>query len=127
MALLHSVRTQREISFSQALIFAAQAVTCTLAALAIYYWAGAAGGMWAAVSAVLVLQPGVHQSLAASFVRVLANLIGVGTGVIVSMLFGRTRRRRGFARGGHPPLRAAASRHGTALRLRQPSDRDAQP
>lgn len=87
MAFLHSVRAQREISFSQALIFAAQAVICTLAALAIYYWAGAAGGMWAAVSAILVLQPGVHKSLAASFVRVLANLIGVGTGVIVSMVF----------------------------------------
>ena len=87
MAFLHSVRAQREISFSQALIFAAQAVICTLAALAIYYRAGASVGMWAAVSAILVLQPGVHKSLAASFVRVLANLIGVGTGVIVSMVF----------------------------------------
>ena len=87
MAFLHSVRAQREISFSQALIFAAQAVICTLAALAIYYRAGAAVGMWAAVSAILVLQPGVHKSLAASFVRVLANLIGVGTGVIVSIVF----------------------------------------
>ena len=28
-----------------------------------------------------------HKSRAASFVRVLANLIGVGTGVIVSMIF----------------------------------------
>ena len=85
MAFLHSVRAQREISFSQALIFAAQAVVCTLAAMAIYNWAGAAGGMWAAVSAILVLQPGVHKSLHASFIRVLANLIGVGAGVIVSM------------------------------------------
>lgn len=87
MAFLDSVRAQREISFSQALIFAAQAVVGTLAALAIYNWAGAPGGMWAAVSVVLVLQPGVHKSVTASIVRVLANLIGVGTGVIVSMAF----------------------------------------
>lgn len=83
------MRAQREISFSNALIFAAQAVICTLAALAIYRWAGATGGMCAAVSAilVLVLQPGVQKSLAASFVRVLANLIGVCIGVLVSMVF----------------------------------------
>lgn len=87
MALLHTVRAQREISFSQALIFAAQAVICTLAALAVYHRAGGTVGMWAAVSAILVLQPGVHESLAASLVRVLANLIGAGTGVIVSMVF----------------------------------------
>ena len=87
LAFLDSVRAQREISFYQALIFAAQAVICTLAALAIYDWAGAAGGMWAAVSAILVLQLHVRKSLAASIVRVLANLIGVATGVVVSMAF----------------------------------------
>jgi uncharacterized membrane protein YgaE (UPF0421/DUF939 family) len=87
MSFLKSVRAQREIRFSQALIFAAQAVICTLAALAIYNWAGAPGGMWAAVSAILVLQLHVQKSLAASIVRVLANLIGVGAGVIVSMAF----------------------------------------
>jgi uncharacterized membrane protein YgaE (UPF0421/DUF939 family) len=87
MAVLDFVRAQREISFSQALIFSAQAVICTLAALAIYDWAGAAGGMWAAVSAILVLQPGVEKSIAASVVRVLANLIGVGAGEIVSAAF----------------------------------------
>jgi uncharacterized membrane protein YgaE (UPF0421/DUF939 family) len=87
MSFLKSVRAQREIRFSQALIFAAQAVICTLAALAVYNWTGAAGGMWAAVSAILVLQLHVQRSLAASIVRVLANLIGADAGVIVSMAF----------------------------------------
>ena len=87
MSFLTSVRAQRQISVLHALIFAAEAVFCTLAALAIYNWAGATSGMWAAVSAILVLQLHVQRSLAASIVRVLANLIGVGTGVIVSMAF----------------------------------------
>jgi uncharacterized membrane protein YgaE (UPF0421/DUF939 family) len=87
MGVLDTVRAQREISMAQALVFAAQAVICTVAAVAIYAWAGSAGGMWAAVSAVLVLQPGVQKSLAASLVRVVANLVGVGIGVLVSLAF----------------------------------------
>jgi uncharacterized membrane protein YgaE (UPF0421/DUF939 family) len=43
--------------------------------------------MWAAVSAVLVLQPGVQGSLKASIVRVLANLLGAGIGVVVGVAF----------------------------------------
>jgi uncharacterized membrane protein YgaE (UPF0421/DUF939 family) len=87
MTFWDTVRAQREISMAQATIFAAQAVVCTLAAIQLYAWAGASGGMWAAVSAVLVLQPGVQKSLAASLVRVVANLVGAGTGVLVSLAF----------------------------------------
>jgi uncharacterized membrane protein YgaE (UPF0421/DUF939 family) len=87
MSFWESVRAQREVSFAQAAIFAAQAVVCTLVAVTIYNWAGAGGGLWAAVSAVLVLEPGVKQSLAASVVRVLANLLGAGTGVVVSLVY----------------------------------------
>jgi uncharacterized membrane protein YgaE (UPF0421/DUF939 family) len=87
MPLLDTLRAQREISLVQAGIFAAQAVICTIASVTIYRWAGASGGLWAAVSAILVLQPGVRQSLAASVVRVLANLLGAGTGVLVSLAY----------------------------------------
>jgi uncharacterized membrane protein YgaE (UPF0421/DUF939 family) len=87
MKFLETVRAQREISMAQAVIFAVQAVICTLAAVGIYDWARASGGMWAAVSAVLVLQPGVQKSLIASIIRVIANLLGVGTGVVVSLAF----------------------------------------
>jgi uncharacterized membrane protein YgaE (UPF0421/DUF939 family) len=87
MALLDTVRAQRQISFAQAAVFAAEAVVCVLAALKLYERMGSAGGLWAAVSAVLVLQPGVQQSLAASVVRVIANLLGAGTGVVVSLIF----------------------------------------
>jgi uncharacterized membrane protein YgaE (UPF0421/DUF939 family) len=87
MAFLETVLAQREISWAQACIFAAQAVVCTAAAVTIYSWADAPGGLWAAVSAVLVLQPGVKQSMAASVVRVIANLLGAGTGVVVTLAF----------------------------------------
>src|SRR4051794_15397965 len=42
--------------------------------------------MWAAVSAVLVLQPGFQRSLAASAIRVVANLLGVGIGALVGTM-----------------------------------------
>jgi uncharacterized membrane protein YgaE (UPF0421/DUF939 family) len=87
MTFLATVRAERELSLAQACIFAAQAVICTLAAVMIYRWADASGGMWAAVSAILVLQPGVRQSLAASVVRVIANLLGAGIGIVVSLLY----------------------------------------
>ena len=67
-------------------MYAGQAVAATLVVLAAYRWAGKPGGMWAAVSAVLVLQPGFRRSLAASAIRVIANLLGVGIGALVAIL-----------------------------------------
>ena len=54
--------------------------------LAAYRWVGKPGGMWAAVSAVLVLQPGFQRSLAASAIRVVANLLGVGIGALAGTM-----------------------------------------
>ena len=81
MGILDSIQAQRESNretFAEACVYAAQAVVATLVVLAAYRWAGKPGGMWAAVSAVLVLQPGFRRSLAASAIRVIANLLGVG-------------------------------------------------
>jgi uncharacterized membrane protein YgaE (UPF0421/DUF939 family) len=86
---LEAVQAQRERtrqSLAESCVYAGQAVIATVVILAAYNWAGKSGGMWAAVSAVLVLQPGFRRSLASSAIRVIANLLGVGFGAITSAL-----------------------------------------
>ena len=51
-----------------------------------YFQLGSA--MWAVVSAVLVLQPGLEQSYGASATRFVANLTGALTGAIVDKVHG---------------------------------------
>lgn len=89
MRFLQAVQAQRERtrqSFAESCVYAAQAVIATLVILAAYNWARKPGGMWAAVSAVLVLQPGFRRSLASSAIRVIANLLGVGAGSLMAAL-----------------------------------------
>jgi uncharacterized membrane protein YgaE (UPF0421/DUF939 family) len=83
-----SIQAQRDISsqsVAESFVYAGQAVVATLAILAAYEWAGKPGAMWAAVSAVLVLQPGFRQSLAASAIRVIANMLGAGIAIVVGL------------------------------------------
>jgi uncharacterized membrane protein YgaE (UPF0421/DUF939 family) len=89
MAILQAIQAQRESNretFAEACVYAGQSVVATVLVLAAYRWAGKSGGMWAAVSAVLVLQPGFRRSLAASAIRVIANLLGVGIGTVMGIL-----------------------------------------
>ncbi len=86
--LLSQIQAQRASDSQtrlEALTYAIQAVIATVAVMLLFRWIGNPNAMWAAVSAVLVLQPGFRSSLAASAVRVLANLLGAGIGVAVSL------------------------------------------
>jgi uncharacterized membrane protein YgaE (UPF0421/DUF939 family) len=88
MSLLSQIQAEREVtraSFVEACVYAGQAVIATIVVLAVYRWAGKSNGMWAAVSAVLVLQPGFQRSLAASLLRVVANLMGVAISIAVGL------------------------------------------
>jgi uncharacterized membrane protein YgaE (UPF0421/DUF939 family) len=85
---LEAIQSQRERtrrSLAESCVYAGQAVFATLVILWGYQWAGRSGGMWAAVSAVLVLQPGFRRSLASSAIRVIANLLGVGIGALTAI------------------------------------------
>lgn len=89
MSILQSIQVQRKRdrrSLAESCVYAGQAVIATVILLAAYQWAGKSGGMWASVSAVLVLQPGFRRSLASSAIRVIANLLGVGLGALTSAL-----------------------------------------
>jgi Aromatic acid exporter family member 1 len=54
-----------------------------------YHAASAHGAVWAIITAVLILQPGLNTSLRASGVRVIATLVGASVGTAVALPIGR--------------------------------------
>jgi uncharacterized membrane protein YgaE (UPF0421/DUF939 family) len=82
---IQAQRASDRQTFGESCAYAAQAVVATLMVIALYRWLGRGSAMWAAVSAVLVLQPRFRRSLAASAIRVIANLLGAGIGVAISL------------------------------------------
>ncbi len=73
-------------TWTLASIAAAQAAVSAIILIYGYRFAGERQVIWAVVSAVLVLQPGFHQSLAASVTRMIANIVGAVTGLVVGLL-----------------------------------------
>jgi uncharacterized membrane protein YgaE (UPF0421/DUF939 family) len=71
-----------------AALYALEAAVCLLLVLWIYERFQLGSPMWAIVSAVLVLQPGLEQSYGASATRCVSNLIGALTGAAVNWLHG---------------------------------------
>ena len=72
----------------EALIFSAKAAVAAVAAVLLYGLTDMPGGVWAAVSAVIVTQPSMHPSVKASLMRVIANLIGASVGAVMSIVLG---------------------------------------
>jgi len=80
-------RTTRQ-SFQAAILYALQVLLSCLLLIVGYQLAHAAALTWALVSAVLVIQPGIEQSLAASAVRIAANLVGGLIGLAIGQFIG---------------------------------------
>jgi uncharacterized membrane protein YgaE (UPF0421/DUF939 family) len=53
-----------------------------------YNLAGAQGSIWAIITAVLILQPGLDNSMSASGVRIVATLLGASVGTAATLLIG---------------------------------------
>jgi uncharacterized membrane protein YgaE (UPF0421/DUF939 family) len=68
----------------------AKAAVSAILAVLCCHWLHFPQAAWAAVSAVIVTQPGLHPSLRASLMRVIANLIGAFVGAVVSSLGGHS-------------------------------------
>jgi uncharacterized membrane protein YgaE (UPF0421/DUF939 family) len=79
---------QTPTSHLDALIFSAKAAVAAVAAVLVFGLTDLPGGVWAAVSAVIVTQPSMHPSVRASLTRVTANLIGAAVGAVVSLTLG---------------------------------------
>jgi uncharacterized membrane protein YgaE (UPF0421/DUF939 family) len=89
LKMVQSPRRVSRASVLTAAFYALEAVVC--AAIVIVYRRFALGSaMWAVVSAVLVLQPGIEQSYGASATRFVANLTGALTGAAVDHLHGHS-------------------------------------
>jgi len=73
-----------------AFIFSVKAAAAAVVSVVCFDLTHLPGTAWAAVSAVIVTQPGLHPSVKASLVRVVANLIGAFVGAILSTLLGHT-------------------------------------
>ncbi len=79
---------QTQTSHLDALIFSAKAAAAAVAAVLLFGLTTLPGGVWAAVSAVIVTQPSMHPSVRASLTRVTANLIGASVGAAISLTLG---------------------------------------
>ncbi len=71
-----------------AAVYTAQAAVCVVLLTGGYHRTGFGGVTWAIVSAVLALQPGLQQSVVTSVIRILANTVGAGVGLLVGQFLG---------------------------------------
>ena len=88
---LKGVQARREVSLQTGLIsalYAAQACLSVFVILHAYQLMRIKNPLWAVVSAVLILQPGINQSLANSLTRVVANAVGMAIGALVELIHG---------------------------------------
>ena len=79
--------TVRE-TLALAAVYVAQAAVCVVLLTVGYKHTAHGGAMWAVVSAVLALQPGLQQSVVTSVIRILANTVGAAVGLVVGELAG---------------------------------------
>ena len=97
LAFLRLVRAERRTTrqtLQLAFLYALQAILSSALLIVGYELTHARALHWAIISAILVIQPGIEQSLAASAVRIAANLVGGLIGLAIGALLGD----------GHPQL-----------------------
>jgi len=90
-AILRLIRSQPRPaaeSLRTAALYTGQVLVTVGLLLAGYRLAHGSAVMWALVSAVLVVQPALEQSIATSVVRVAANTIGGIVGILIARFFG---------------------------------------
>jgi uncharacterized membrane protein YccC len=71
-----------------AAVYAAEAILCTALLSFGYHAARAHEVGWAIISAIIVLQPGLEDSLATSIARILANVVGAAVAFLVVRFLG---------------------------------------
>lgn len=86
--LIRAARPRNRESLKVALIYAGQTAICVFLLLYVYDRLHGPASSWALISAVLVMQPGFQQSLAASATRIVANLIGGLTAAAIGLIGG---------------------------------------
>jgi uncharacterized membrane protein YgaE (UPF0421/DUF939 family) len=88
LRLIQADRPSNRETLQTAALYAGQIVLSSSLLLAGYQMTESAAGLWAVVSAIMVAQPVVEQSIAASAVRVAANGVGGVAGMLVGHFLG---------------------------------------
>jgi uncharacterized membrane protein YgaE (UPF0421/DUF939 family) len=70
------------------LSYALRTVSAGCITLLAYPLLGAQAGIWAVVTAVVVIQPDIRASVAAAALRMVANIMGAGVGLVVGEFLG---------------------------------------
>lgn len=86
--LIASDRPSTRESLQMAALYAGQVVLAWLILLYGYQYFNAAESQWALVSAALVIQPAMEQSIKTSAVRIAANTVGGGAGILIGWVCG---------------------------------------
>jgi uncharacterized membrane protein YgaE (UPF0421/DUF939 family) len=87
--LIQADRPNNRQSLQTAALYAGQILLAVTLLMAGYSrWGGAASALWAVVSAILVVQPAMEQSIATSAVRIAANTVGGVAGILVAYSLG---------------------------------------
>jgi uncharacterized membrane protein YgaE (UPF0421/DUF939 family) len=83
LARVQAPRRTTKQSLALAAVFAAEVLLAGVILFYSYAFFKANGYYWAFISAILVLQPGLEQSLTSALVRIVANILGAAIGLIV--------------------------------------------
>jgi uncharacterized membrane protein YccC len=84
------ITTAPKASNIEAFIFTAKAALSCVFTMLFFDFSHLPGAIWGAISAVIVTQPGLHPSVRASLMRVIANVIGAFIGAVFVALLGHT-------------------------------------
>jgi uncharacterized membrane protein YgaE (UPF0421/DUF939 family) len=88
LRLIQADRPTNRETLQTAALYAGQVVFAVSLLMEGYHLWGSPAALWAVVSAILVVQPAMEQSIAASAVRIAANLVGGFAGILVGYLLG---------------------------------------
>ncbi|HEX4056155.1 MAG TPA: FUSC family protein [Tepidisphaeraceae bacterium] len=88
LRLIQADRPNNRESFQTAVLYAAQVVFASALLMEGYHLYRSPAGLWAVISAALVVQPVMEQSIAASAVRIAANTVGGVCGILVGYFLG---------------------------------------
>jgi uncharacterized membrane protein YgaE (UPF0421/DUF939 family) len=88
LRLIQADRPTNRETLQTAALYAAQVVLAVSLVMGGYHLYGSPAALWAVVSAILVIQPAMEQSIATSAVRIAANIVGGLAGIVVGHFLG---------------------------------------
>jgi uncharacterized membrane protein YccC len=88
LRLIQADRPSNRETMQTAALYAGQVLIAVSALMEGYHLWGSPSALWAVVTAIMVIQPAMEQSIAASAVRIMANIVGGLVGMFVGHFMG---------------------------------------